>query len=84
MAAVLGFNRAYVISKSDTVNLPQVGNLLTCDAIYVGTGGTLIVVFPDDTTCSYKVPSGGTIYVQAKRVNSTLTTADDMVAQYIL
>lgn len=52
-------------------------------SLYVGTGGNVVVVFPDNTTATFtNVPSGTVLPVQAKRVNATSTTATDILALY--
>lgn len=65
------------VVKSDSVNFAQ-----EVRQIYVGTGGDVVVVKQDNTTVTFKnVNSGTTIgpfYI--KRVNSTGTTASDMIA----
>lgn len=65
------------VVKSDSVNFAQ-----EVRQIYVGTGGDVVVVEQDNTTVTFKnVNSGTTIgpfYI--KRVNSTGTTASDMIA----
>lgn len=52
-------------------------------AIYVGTGGNLVIVTEDGTAVTYKnAASGSVIPVRGKRVNSTNTTATDLVGLY--
>lgn len=54
-----------------------------CDAIYVGGAGAVVVVWSDDSTSTFAaVPVGTVLYVRAKRVNSTSTTATNLVALY--
>ena len=49
--------------------------------LYVGTGGNVVVVTTKGSVLTYKnVPSGGYIYMECKRVNSSNTTATDIVA----
>lgn len=59
-------------------------NFEPCRAIYVGTGGNVVVVFADtgSAVTFTNVPSGAILPVAAKRVNSTSTTASNMVALY--
>lgn len=81
MVQQLPFNQAYAISKSDTVNFPQG----PCAAIYVGVTGIVVAVLEDDSAVTFKgVPAGAMLPVKAKRVNSTTTTATDMVALYTI
>lgn len=65
-----------VVAKSDTVDLPYVTK-----GIRVGTGGggTLTVVYPDDTThLISNVQDGERFDVRIKRVNSTGTTVSNI------
>jgi len=51
--------------------------------IYVGVGGDVVVVGLDGAAVTFKnVPTGAVLPVQAIRVNSTSTTATDMVGLY--
>jgi hypothetical protein len=85
------YNRAFAITKSDTVNLDGTtysanptggGKPIPCEAIFVGTGGTMTVVFEDGSTAAFTVATGGLLPVKAIRVNSTGTAAALMVALY--
>jgi len=52
-------------------------------ALYVGTGGTVIVKDPSGNTGTHKnVPSGSVICANVRQVMSTDTTASDFVAYY--
>lgn len=52
-------------------------------ALYVGVGGDVVVVFENDSAITFKnAPSGAVIPVRCKRVNSTGTTATDIVALF--
>jgi hypothetical protein len=75
---LLPYNRAFAITKSDTVNIPQG---LT-DAVYVGGAGIVVAVFQDDSTAQFTCVAGQILPVKVKRVNSTTTTATLMVALY--
>lgn len=52
--------------------------------IYVGVGGNVVVVLPGTggAVTFTNVPSGAVLPVRAIRVNSTSTTATNMVALY--
>ncbi len=80
----------FVITKSDTVNFvaDTSGNpqLYPVAAVYVGTGGDVALVSPtldpdgNDKVVTFKnVPSGTALPILTKRVNSTNTTASNMV-----
>jgi hypothetical protein len=72
------FNQYFVITKSDTVDFPQG----MCDALYVGGAGIVQVVAQDGTVVPFTAVAGEILPVQAKRVNSTDTTATLMNALY--
>lgn len=65
------------ITASDTVNFPFVTR-----KIYVGGAGVVNVVYPSGLTQVFTCVAGGTLEVEAIRVNSTSTTATLMVAQF--
>ena len=70
--------KSFLITKSDTVDF----NFIT-RGIYVGGTGDVVVVNADDTTVTFSaVPVGTILPVQARRVNSTSTTATLMVGMY--
>lgn len=70
---------AFTITKHDTTNFPAG----PCRAIYVGGAGDINVVFLDDSTCVFSNNlTGSVLAVNAKRVNSTGTSATLMVAMY--
>lgn len=75
-------SRATVVTKSDTVDIPNPGNgeVEGC-VLYVGTGGILRVLTAggDDITF-HGVPNGTFIPVQVVRVFDTTTTANNIVA----
>lgn len=50
-------------------------------AIYVGVGGDVVAVTRDGTAVTFKnAAAGSTINIRARRVNSTNTTATNLVA----
>jgi hypothetical protein len=66
------------VTPSDTVNFTRV-----CRALYVGSGGNLAVVEGDaSVTVFANVPTGYILPVRAIRINSTGTTASNIVALY--
>ncbi len=75
-------SRASVVTKSDTVDIPNPGNgqVEGC-VLYVGTGGILRVLTAggDDITFQ-NVPNGSFIPVQVVRVFDSTTTALNIVA----
>lgn len=70
---------AEVVSKSDTVNLVHEGR-----ALYVGvTGDVSVQMCETGTAIVFKaVPAGTVLPIAILRVNSTSTTATDMVSLY--
>jgi len=72
------FRNGAAITPSDSVNLTDI-----CRAIYVGGAGNIVVVWTDDTTSTFvAVPVGTTLYVAAKRINLSSTTATNLLALY--
>ena len=75
-------SRAAVVTKSDTVDIPNPGNgqVEGC-VLYVGTGGILRVLTAggDDITFT-NVPNGFLTKFQVIRVFNTTTTANNIVA----
>lgn len=67
------------VTASDTENIPHG----TVKALYVGTAGNVAVVGQDDNAETFvSVPAGTLLEINAKRVNSTNTTASDIIALY--
>lgn len=78
------YNRAVAITPSDTVNFARSGEIDTCDAIYVGSGGAMTVVFENDDAIAFAgVPTGTILPLRAKRVNATSLGASSLVALYM-
>jgi hypothetical protein len=75
-------SRAAVVTKSDTVNIPNPGNgeVEGC-VLYVGTGGVLRVLTAggDDITFT-NIPNGFLSTFQVIRVFATDTTANNIIA----
>jgi len=68
----------FAISKSDTVNFAYVVR-----GIYVGGTGDVVAVTEGGTAVTFSsVPAGTTLPIRAIRVNSTSTTATNMVGLY--
>jgi hypothetical protein len=82
MAAPGSYTYGVAITKSDANNFAQVSDRFTCDAIYVGGAGVVVVVFPDGSTQQFTCIAGQILPVAAVRVNSTNTTATLMIALY--
>ena len=69
---------AGAVTASDSVNLSSIAR-----ALYVGTGGNIAAVMPnDDVVLFSNVQSGQILPVRVKRVNATNTTASNIVALY--
>lgn len=66
------------VTKSDTTNLP--GSPI---GFYIGGAGDVVLVGTDDAAVTFvAVPAGTILPCGAKRVNSTNTTATNIVALY--
>lgn len=66
------------ITPSDTVNMPT-----GVRAVYVGGAGAVVAVGQDDVAVTFAaVPVGTTLNIGPKRINSTSTTATNLVAIY--
>lgn len=75
-------SRATVVTKSDTVDIPNPGNgeVEGC-VLYVGTGGILRVLTAGGDDITFQgVPNGTFIPVQVVRVFASTTTANNIVA----
>ena len=70
--------KAVAVTPSDSTNLS-----FDTRAIYVGTSGNVVAVFCDDSTVTFaNVPAGTILPIIVKRINSTSTTASNIVAIY--
>lgn len=70
------------ITPSDTVDITLRQGTFP-RGIYVGVGGDIVVVTQGDNAITFKnVPTGAVLPVRTKRVNSTSTTATNLVALY--
>lgn len=70
---------AVAVTPSNSVNLAY-----GCRALYVGTTGDVAVVFPGQASAVVfaSVAAGSILPVQAARVNSTGTTASNILALF--
>jgi hypothetical protein len=69
--------RFAAVTKSDTVGFGA-----NARALYIGVTGDVVVVGLDDVAVTFKAVPVGILPVQCKRVNSTSTTATDIVALF--
>lgn len=66
------------VTPHDSTNLPA-----GCIGVYIGGAGAIALVGHDGTAVTFSaVPVGTTLWCGAKRVNSTGTTATNIVALY--
>lgn len=70
--------QAVAITPSDATNFTQ-GK---CRGIYVGGAGAVVAIVGGAAITFAAVPVGTTLWVCATRVNSTSTTATNLVALY--
>lgn len=68
--------RAAAITPSDSVNFER------CTGIYVGGTGTVVAIINGNAVTFTNVGSGTILPISATRVNSTSTTATNLVALY--
>ena len=69
---------AAAVTPSDSANLSSIAR-----ALYVGTSGNVAAVMPDDSVVTFSgVQAGQVLPVRVKRVNSTNTTASNIVALF--
>lgn len=78
------YNYGKAVTKSDTVNIVQPAGKKFTDALFIGTAGTVTVVFEDDSTLAFEVVAGTLLTVAVKRVNSTGTDMTDILALWII
>lgn len=74
------YTRAVTVTPNDSSDLSDVA-----DALYVGTGGHISVIFEDDTSpvTLNSFANGGLLEnIRISRVRSTGTTASNIVALY--
>ena len=65
----------FAITPSDTVDFDSIAK-----SIYVGGAGTVVLVTPTGTVLTFVgVPVGTVLPVCAKRINSTSTTATNLI-----
>lgn len=77
---ILGWNKAFAIVPSDTVDLASVSGQMPTHGVYVGGAGNVTGVLLDGTTALFTAPPVGSIIpVQFKRINATGTTATLLV-----
>ena len=70
------------VTKSDTVDIVKWNNAWP-RSLYIGGAGDVVVVCPDGSFATFaSAVAGSVLPVQAKRVNSTNTTATNIVALY--
>lgn len=69
--------QASAVSPSDSTNFPA------CRALYIGTGGNVVVVMENGNVVTFaNAQAGSVLPLRAVRVNSTNTTASNIVALY--
>jgi len=70
-----------VITKSDSADCGKVNGAYP-RSLYVGVSGDVVAVAINGATVTFKAVPVGVLPIQFKRINSTSTTATDMVALY--
>ena len=84
MHQILSFSTWRAVGPSDTIDFdPYVTSKTLTAAIYVGATGDVAVVDNGGTVGVFKaVPAGTFLWTWARRVNSTGTTATNLMACY--
>lgn len=79
------FTKYQAVTPSDSVDL-SFSNAQPVrpgtDALFVGTAGNVNVMMQDGTTAIFKAAAGTWLWISAKRVMATSTTATDIVAHW--
>ncbi len=80
------FNSWQPVSPDDSADMGAfAGNRRLTDAIFVGTGGDVVAVTQGNTPITFKaVPSGTWLPLAVRRINATNTTAQNLVACYLV
>jgi len=79
MADITSYAHYVAITKHDTTNIPTGPT----KAIYVGGAGNIVAVATDGSVVTFTaIPVGAVLPISVKRVNSTDTTATNMIALY--
>lgn len=76
---------SFAITKSDTLEVSQETPPILPRAIYVGTGGTIVMALHGDTKVTQtwlNVPSGTVLPVRPQLIFATGTTASDILGIY--
>lgn len=83
-AASINFNAYKAVTPNDLVPVfLQAGEAKHAAALYIGTAGDLAVTGTDGVTVVFKnVPAGTLLQIHAVTVNSTNTTASNIVALF--
>lgn len=71
------YNIWVAVTPDDTVDLPRL-----TDAVWSGSNGVIAAVEQDGTVVNFHCVTGNVIPIAAKRINSTNTTANNIVALY--
>jgi hypothetical protein len=71
------YNYWVAVTPSDSVDLPAM-----TEAIWAGGNGVVAAVEQDGTVVNFHCVTGNVIPIKAKRINSTNTTASNLVALY--
>jgi hypothetical protein len=69
---------ARAVTTSDSTMLPNG----TCRGLYIGVTGDVTVLTADGDTATFKAVPVGPLHIQCQRVNSTATTATNILALY--
>jgi len=79
MLTLQTFNKAIVVAKSDTVDLPLVSDRQP-DALWVSEAGVVVCVFGNGQVVPFTCAAGTLLPISCKRINSTNTPGTLFVA----
>lgn len=78
------YNYGAAVTKSNDTNIVQPAGKVLTDAIFVGTAGTLTVVFQNGATAAFECAAGQLLPIGVVRVNETGTDMTDIVALWAI
>lgn len=70
------------VTPSDTVNITFPSGTQYSKGIFIGVAGDVTALMADGTTLTFKAMTAGEHRMSVKRINSTSTTATNILALY--
>ena len=78
------FNYGAAVTKSNETDIVMPAGKALTNGIFVGTAGTITVVWESGATSAFEVAAGTLLPIAIKRVNDTGTDMTDIVALWQL